>query len=342
MTRLWKVLFVVLLAAPCWAVASAQEFSAPLLDSSRAVLEAYEEVRVELAADRLEGVPESASQLVGALQSALDAAEPSGRVAVLLEGAIVATESLARAEDLELARIEFGEVSRHMLRLGEMDARLTEDRYVFTCPMAKGFERWIQPMEEMKNPYMGPVMLQCGSAVDWSVPVVQAADGTTRASGFQPPEVQPELAPGIPDLVMEDVRDHKFLWREIEELQTWERTQRITVAEFRSKTIEKTVHFLDLRGAEADEFTTAATEAVSRVWEAFKTKYPTVDWMREESESSENPFTSELEQAVAHVTSRLGDAPRHRLFQPTTTKWLLKLAFGPREAKEAGKAEQAR
>jgi threonine/homoserine/homoserine lactone efflux protein len=37
--------------------------------------------------------------------------------------------------------------------------------HVFECPMAKGYKRWVQPTDELENPYMGQEMLTCGSEV---------------------------------------------------------------------------------------------------------------------------------------------------------------------------------
>ena len=46
-------------------------------------------------------------------------------------------------------------------------------------------------------------------------------------------------------------------------------------------------------------------------------------------------FTADLEAAVGHLEAQMEGEPRHRLFAPDCKKWLLKLAFGPKEAKEA-------
>lgn len=143
---------------------------------------------------------------------------------------------------------------------------------------------------------------------------------------------QPEFKPGIPGMRMVDVRDYKFLWYEINELQDWERTNRISVAEYRNKAIEKTVHFLELEGDSGETFTAAAAEAVANVRESFR-KYPPV--------GEDRQFSSDLEAAVGGLNGLLGEAPRHQLFAPECKKWLLKLAFGPREAKEAKEAKQA-
>jgi hypothetical protein len=145
----------------------------------------------------------------------------------------------------------------------------------------------------------------------------------------------PELKPGIPGLKMVDVRDHKHLWREIEELQTWERGDRISVAEYRGKVIEKTVQFLGFEEASAKGFTTAAAEAVAGLRESFRAgRRADVD-----PAEAQALLDSGLTTAVTRVTSLLRKEPRHELFAPDCKKWLLRLAFGPSEAKEAKEAK---
>ncbi len=152
-----------------------------------------------------------------------------------------------------------------------------------------------------------------------------------RAPAPQAVETEPEFRPGIPSLKMVDVRDHKLLWRDIEELQVWERGDRISIAEYRTKVIEKTAHFLGLDGAAADGFTAAAAAAVAAVRESFLHHPP----IGGESGDVDSRFSSDLAAAVTRVSSLLRQEPRHRLFAPGCKKWLLKLAFGPGEAKEA-------
>ncbi len=148
-----------------------QEFPAPVLESLRTALRAYEEVRGELAADRLEGVAPRASRLAGALRMALEGrADLAGGIPSVIEEAARAADSVAEAEDLAAARAAFGEVSRLLLLLANCDPRLAEGWHVFTCPMTKTFDKWMQPTEGLENPYMGPAMSTCGSPADWSVP----------------------------------------------------------------------------------------------------------------------------------------------------------------------------
>ncbi|MEM7349251.1 MAG: hypothetical protein AAF657_00500 [Acidobacteriota bacterium] len=310
-----------------------QDFPAPVLSALETAFGAYENVRQDLAADRLSVLPASASALAGSLRLVLEDQEDSlaGKApSVILEAALTA-ESLAGSGDLPAARQAFGEVSRLLMVLADGDPRLVEGWHVFACPMVKSYAKWMQPTAELENPYMGPAMPKCGFASDWSVPAPAAKP---IVASVEKSSAEPEFKAGIPRLKMVDVRDHKFLWREIAELQIWERGERLTVREFRSKAIEKTAHYLELEGAEADEFVAAASEAVVQVREAFRANKPVV--------GNENRFAEELESVKTHLASLLQDRPRHHLFEPGFTKWLLKLALGPKAAKEAREAEESR
>jgi hypothetical protein len=158
-----------------------------------------------------------------------------------------------------------------------------------------------------------------------------------RGAAAQEAVQAPELKPGIPGLKMADVRDHKHLWREIEELQAWENGDRISVAEYRSKVMEKTAQFLGFEGAAADGLTQAAAAAVAGLRESFHASRRT----DLDPAGAQALFDSGLATAVTRVTSLLRKEPRHELFAPDCKKWLLRLAFGPSEAKEAREARQA-
>ncbi len=324
------------------------DYSEAALESLHTALEIYEALRAELAADRLQGVFVDSTRLAGALRmTMLGGGDLPGPIPETLKQTSLAAESLSEAEDLDTARIRFGDVSRLLLLVGSADPRLTEDRYVFACPMAQGFHKWIQVTETMANPYMGPSMLVCGAASDWpeTGSSVETASGETAlasaretAPSTAPSGPEPEFEPGIRGLEMVDVRDYKFLWREIEQLQVWEHGDRISIAEFRSKSIEKTAHFLGFGGTAADEFSAVAVEAVTSVRDSFRRGRETGN----DPGGLQTGFSSDLDAARTRVISQLSGQPRHQLFEPECKKWLLKLAFGPREREEAEEIKQAR
>jgi membrane fusion protein, copper/silver efflux system len=119
------------------------------------LLAAYEHVRDRLAADDAPGVATPAR--------ALEAAAQAAQLASLARHAA----ALAATSDLAAARDAFGEVSRDVVSLLAADQSLARGYHVFECPMVKGYRKWVQPSEEMANPYMGPKMLACGGETTW-------------------------------------------------------------------------------------------------------------------------------------------------------------------------------
>ncbi|HYU16530.1 MAG TPA: FixH family protein, partial [Candidatus Acidoferrum sp.] len=144
------------------------ELPARALSAVQNAFAAYEEMRVLLAHDRLEGLTSPAriaSTQLAAAASALggDASEVSD---CLKQGA-AAAEKVGAATSLDEARKQFGELGRLLTAVGGSDARLQTGWHVFQCPMAKGFNRWFQRSPKLENPYMGQAMSTCGSEVGW-------------------------------------------------------------------------------------------------------------------------------------------------------------------------------
>jgi hypothetical protein len=176
--------------------------------------------------------------------------------------------------------------------------------------------------------------LAAGAAALVAPPAAGAQEPSPPPAAGEPAS-EPAFRPGIPGLKMVDVREHKLLWREIEELQRWEQADRISIAEYRSKVIEKTAQFLGLGGAAGDGFRDVASRAVTAVRDAFS------KWRADGDPTAlEARFSSELRASQARIAALLGKEPRHQLFASDCKKWLLKLAFGPKEAKETRDAKQ--
>lgn len=128
--------------------------------SATAVLASYERVRAALAADDMSSVPASAREL----ETSARAATTTGPYyAAIADGA----SKLASAGDLTAARAAFGEVSQHLVALLASDTSLAKGQHVFECPMVSGYNKWVQPSENLENPYMGKRMLTCGGASSW-------------------------------------------------------------------------------------------------------------------------------------------------------------------------------
>lgn len=126
----------------------------------------YDTVRAKLAADDLN----VAGDAMALSESALAAAEASAGAADLLRA--VAKESARLAEldgnDVQRSREQFGEVSRALITVLERYPELREGLFVFECPMASKYKKWIQSDAQLANPYMGTQMLECGGESEWS------------------------------------------------------------------------------------------------------------------------------------------------------------------------------
>jgi Cu(I)/Ag(I) efflux system membrane fusion protein len=69
--------------------------------------------------------------------------------------------------DIGQARSAFGDLSRAFVQLLAAAPPLRQGRHIFECPMAEGYQKWVQVSSEMANPYMGKKMLKCGSEATW-------------------------------------------------------------------------------------------------------------------------------------------------------------------------------
>jgi hypothetical protein len=115
---------------------------------------AYDGVREALAVDDLAATQATAKAL----------AEAGKAEAALAEAA----QKVASSADLDAARVAFGDLSQAYIALLNAKAVLDPDKKLiaFRCPMAKGYKKWVQFGEPMRNPYMGKAMLECGAKVD--------------------------------------------------------------------------------------------------------------------------------------------------------------------------------
>ncbi len=132
-------------------------------------LAAYEEARAIFAADNASGIEPAAQKLAASATKAVEGAPAAAKAH--LQGILDAAQKLGLAskEGIEPARKAYGEVSKHVIGLLVAFPSLTEGRFVFQCPMATGYKKWVQTSEQLSNPYMGQRMLACGGATDWKV-----------------------------------------------------------------------------------------------------------------------------------------------------------------------------
>lgn len=138
-------------------------------DGYHALVTHYEEIRLALLNDTLDGVAAEAAALAEgarALAADFDAAkagvpaEAAEEAEALLPKLATAGKAVAAAQDLEAARAAFGDLTEPMLRYREL-AGDTDVKVVY-CPMAG--KAWLQKDgETIGNPYYGQSMAECGT-----------------------------------------------------------------------------------------------------------------------------------------------------------------------------------
>ena len=117
-----------------------------------ALVDAYLQVQVALAADRLESIASPAR----AVEVAATALGKEG------ENLADRARALAAAKDIAAARTAFGEMSRELEAYAEKTkSTFPSDVRLAYCPMAD--KSWRQKGQEIRNPYYGAGMLTCGS-----------------------------------------------------------------------------------------------------------------------------------------------------------------------------------
>ena len=141
--------------------------SEEFLTKSDGLLESYYAIQSALAGDSLESAQKSADAFLERLRSVPSTSLPAASAEVWKDLSGRLEESLASLksrEEVELFRAEFQNLS---LLVDEMVRRFgTANLPVFVhyCPMA--FDdtggSWLQPDENLLNPYFGATMLQCG------------------------------------------------------------------------------------------------------------------------------------------------------------------------------------
>lgn len=136
------------------------------LGSIERAISAYDQIGKALANDKAE-VSAEALTLAGAAKAASMTA-PEALEEPLTELS-AASERLATASTRGVAeaRTAFGDVSRAMVLLLSKAPSLQRGLHLYECPMAEGYEKWVQKAEAVSNPYMGSKMPQCGTAADF-------------------------------------------------------------------------------------------------------------------------------------------------------------------------------
>jgi len=136
-------------------------------ESMKPILAGYLKIQERLAADSTEGIAGEA-QTLAAQASSLDAGQVSGEHAAHYSEIPAKLHSAARglsnAPDIRSAREAFRDLSRPMAMWATI-SRPPGINVVF-CSMAGA--SWLQREGEVRNPYYGAAMLNCGEVVSGS------------------------------------------------------------------------------------------------------------------------------------------------------------------------------
>lgn len=148
-----RIMKTILLAAAVglFAGAGARAADNPALTGPvKSVYDHYLKIQANLANDSLAGVTENADAITKAVQ---------GDAKILPTEVGTLAGALAQAKDLQTARAAFKPLSDALIKyLADHQAK---DAYVQVyCPMARA--SWLQADKNVKNPYMGQAMSECG------------------------------------------------------------------------------------------------------------------------------------------------------------------------------------
>jgi len=137
-------------------------------EAAGSVLDAYESIRADLASDQ-EPAASRYAELASAARRAANDYDGTTAHDSLIE---LANAADAAADEpptgLSDARLRFGNISEPLITFLSSQPELAEGRFLFECPMAKGYPKWVQTSEAISNPYMGTEMASCGTATAWT------------------------------------------------------------------------------------------------------------------------------------------------------------------------------
>jgi len=116
----------------------------------KSVYDHYLKIQASLADDSLAGVAENADAITKAVQ---------GDAKMLPAGVGTQADALAKAKDLKTARATFKALSDTLIKY--LADHKAQGAYVkIYCPMANA--NWLQADKNVKNPYLGQAMSECG------------------------------------------------------------------------------------------------------------------------------------------------------------------------------------
>jgi hypothetical protein len=124
-------------------------------------------MRAKLAADDLAGAKAQATAIADA---ATKASADAGAASKGLLDLAASARAVGSAADIAAARLSFGELSKNVVALIVGTPGLRNGRHLFLCPMATGYQKWVQTSATLENPYWGKRMLTCGKELtSWAI-----------------------------------------------------------------------------------------------------------------------------------------------------------------------------
>ena len=140
--------------------------SADAVAALEPLLTDYDAVYLALMSDSLNGVATRTAAITKTARLARSQVKDATVAALLVE--IEARARKLGEGDLDATRLTFGDLSQSLVALLSGVEPLRRGRHVFECPMAKGYQKWIQVEPGLKNPYFGASMLTCGDESQWA------------------------------------------------------------------------------------------------------------------------------------------------------------------------------
>ena len=123
-----------------------------LMEPVKAVLEHYLLIQRELAKDSIKGVDANAT--------AISKAVSGDELKMLPPDVAKQADALAKANDIKGAREAFMPLSASLVKYLVSNKAGKDTYHEAYCPMAKA--SWLQTEKEIRNPYYGKSMLDCG------------------------------------------------------------------------------------------------------------------------------------------------------------------------------------
>ena len=143
------------------------------------VAKSYLTVQKLLAQDKMDGVGAELKKI----RDAAAALAESGKGEVQAQAKTLAKHADVQPKNLKDARAAFKPLSSAVIGLVKVvppSAEAAPELYEATCPMAKA--NWLQETKEIRNPYMGQEMLECGSVERKIEPPKGGKEGKEQAS----------------------------------------------------------------------------------------------------------------------------------------------------------------